>query len=242
MFRHKGKSRDLKHNIGIASLLSFVAGIVNVVGFLAVQKLTTNVTGHFAFMVEEALKFNFSQSLFYFIYIFFFFFGAFFSNFLIEVTAKVSDRYIFIIPVLTEAIVLTVIGVLNFDFVVQHPNLIACSMLFAMGLQNSLVTTISNSVVRTTHLTGLFTDLGIDMSQLFFFKSREQKTKLFSSIKLRMTIITAFFLGGIFAGFLFSTLAMSTLIIGSLILVVGLIIDYVNIKVRVKKLKQKYGN
>ncbi len=241
MFRHQGKSRDLKHNIGIASLLSFVAGIVNVVGFLAVQKLTTNVTGHFAFMVEEALKFNFHQSLFYFIYIFSFLFGAFFSNFIIEITEKVTDRYIYIIPVLTEVVILTVIALVRFEFIITNPNLIACAMLFAMGLQNSLVTTISNSVVRTTHLTGLFTDLGIEISQLFFFKSTEQKTKLVSSIKLRMTIITTFFIGGIIAGLLFSSFKMKTLLIASLILILGLITDYINIRIRMNRLKQKYG-
>ncbi len=241
MFRHQGKSRDLKHNIGIASLLSFVAGIVNVVGFLAVQKLTTNVTGHFAFMVEEALKFNIHQSLFYFIYIFSFLLGAFFSNFIIEITEKVTDKYIYIIPVLTEVVILTVIALVRFEFIITNPNLIACAMLFAMGLQNSLVTTISNSVVRTTHLTGLFTDLGIEISQLFFFKSIEQKTKLVSSIKLRMTIITTFFIGGIIAGLLFSSLKMKTLLIASLILILGLITDYINIRIRMNRLKQKYG-
>lgn len=242
MFRHKGKSRDLKHNIGIASLLSFVAGIVNVVGFLAVQKLTTNVTGHFAFMVEEAFKFNFNQSLFYFIYIFSFFFGAFFSNFIIEITEKVTDKYIFIIPVLTEVLILTTIAVLNFKFITQNPNLIACSMLFAMGLQNSLVTTISNSVVRTTHLTGLFTDLGIEISQLFFFKTEEQRIKLFSSIKLRLTIITTFFIGGIIGGVFFSSYKMKTLLIASIMLIIGLIIDYINVKIRLNKLKKKYAS
>ena len=57
MFRHKGKTRTIKHNLRIASLLSFVAGIVNVAGFLAIQRLTTNVTGHFAFIVEEIFHF-----------------------------------------------------------------------------------------------------------------------------------------------------------------------------------------
>ena len=71
MFRHKGKSRTLKHNLRIASLLSFVAGIVNVGGFLAVQRLTTNVTGHFAFFVDEIFKLNFWQGFVYFLYIFF---------------------------------------------------------------------------------------------------------------------------------------------------------------------------
>nr|WP_313501943.1 DUF1275 family protein [Kaistella carnis] len=56
MFSHIGKTRTPRHNLGIASLLSFVAGLVNVVGFFSVQKLTTNVTGHFAFFVDEVFK------------------------------------------------------------------------------------------------------------------------------------------------------------------------------------------
>lgn len=241
MFRHIGKSRGLSHNIGIASLLSFVAGIVNVVGFLAVQKLTTNVTGHFAFMVEEAIKLNIHQSLFYFIYIFFFFLGAFFSNFIIQLTEKITDKYIYIIPVLIEATILIIIGLLEFNFIIRNSNLVACAMLFAMGLQNSLVTTISKSVVRTTHLTGLFTDLGIETAQLFFFKSDEQQKKLISSIKLRMTIITFFFIGGIVAGFLFISFKMRTLLFASSILIIGLLIDFINVRIRMNRLKKLYG-
>jgi len=128
MFRHKGKSRTLEHNLKIATLLSFVAGVVNIVGFLAVQKLTTNVTGHFAFFGD--------------------------------------------------------------NFILAAPNVLAYLLLFAMGLQNSLVTSISNATVRTTHLTGLFTDLGIELSQLFFYKLKEQRERLISSIKLRFTIIS----------------------------------------------------
>ena len=237
MFRHIGKSRNLKQNLGIASLLAFVAGIVNVVGFLSVQELTTNVTGHFAFMIEEATKVNLMQSLFYFIYIVFFFLGAFFSNFILEITSKITDKYIYIIPVLTEALILTGIALLSIEVVLNNSNLIACMLLFAMGLQNSLVTTISNSVVRTTHLTGLFTDLGIEVSQLFFYKSSDQKLKLVSSIQLRLTIITTFFAGGILAGLLFSTFKMQTLLVAALTLLLGLIIDYFMIKMKLKSRK-----
>ncbi len=235
MFRHKGKTRNLNHNIGIASLLSFVAGMVNVVGFLAVQKLTTNVTGHFAFMVEEAFSFHFNQAFFYFIYIFFFLFGAFSSNFIIEISQKVTDKNKFIIPVLIEALLLMSIALLDFNYIVGHPNLIACSLLFVMGLQNSLVTVISNSVVRTTHLTGLFTDLGIEISQLFFYKTDEQRTKLFSSIKLRIIIITTFFIGGILAGLFYSSYKMKILLIASIMLIIGLIVDYINLKLEKTK-------
>jgi len=194
MFTHKGKTRTLKHNLRIASLLSFVAGIVNVGGFLAVQRLTTNVTGHFAFLVEEIFELNFWQGFVYFLYIFSFFLGSFVSNLIVEIISKISDRLIYVIPIIIESIILLLLAVFGQFLISKNPNLLACSLLFAMGLQNSLVTTISNATVRTTHLTGLFTDLGIELSQLFFYKQKEQKSKLYSSIKLRLAIITFFLL------------------------------------------------
>jgi len=54
----------------------------------------------------------------------------------------------------------------------------AFSLLFAIGLQNSLVTRISEAVIRSTHLTRLFTHLGIELSQLFFTKPKSKETKL----------------------------------------------------------------
>lgn len=233
MFRHKGKSRTLKHNLRIASLLSFVAGVVNVAGFLAVQKLTTNVTGHFAFFVDEVFKQNFSESLHYFLYILFFFLGSFFSSFSIELTSKINDRFIYRIPVIAEILILLLVSIFGEQLISESPNLLAHSLLFAMGLQNSLVTRISNATVRTTHLTGLFTDLGIELSQLFFYKLREQKDKLYSSIKLRLTIICFFFLGGLLGGIIYSEINLYVLTIAAALLLFGLIYD--NLKVKIKK-------
>ena len=230
MFRHKGKTRTLSHNLKIASLLSFVAGIVNVAGFLAVQRLTTNVTGHFAFFVDEIFKLNFWQGFIYFLYIFFFFLGSFVSNLIVEIISKKSDRLIYIIPIIIESLILFSIALFGQFLISQNPNILAFSLLFAMGLQNSLVTTISNSTVRTTHLTGLFTDLGIELSQLFFYKQKEQKDKLYSSIKLRLTIITFFFLGGLLGGICYSTLKLYVLAIAANILIIGIIYDDIKLK------------
>jgi uncharacterized membrane protein YoaK (UPF0700 family) len=237
MFRHQGKTRTLIHNLRIASLLSFVAGIVNVAGFFAVQRLTTNVTGHFAFFVDEIFKLNFWQGFVYFLYIFFFFLGSFVSNFLIEIISRKDDHYIYIIPALIECLILFVIGFWGQDLIFKNPNIIAFSLLFAMGLQNSLVTTISNASVRTTHLTGLFTDLGIELSQLFFYREKEQKDKLTSSIKLRLTIISFFFVGGIVGGILYSKFGLNALIFAAATLVLGLVYD--NIKFRIILLRRK---
>jgi uncharacterized membrane protein YoaK (UPF0700 family) len=231
MFRHKGKTRTLKHNLRIASLLSFVAGIVNVVGFLSVQKLTTNVTGHFAYFVDEIFKFNFWQGFAYFLYIFFFFFGSFVSSLIVEITSKTSQRLVYIVPIIIESSILLLLAAFGQFLIAQNPNLFAYSLLFAMGLQNSLVTTISNASVRTTHLTGLFTDLGIELSQLFFYKQKDQKDKLYSSIKLRLTIITFFFLGGLLGGIFYSTLNLYVLAIAAAVLIIGVIYDDLKLKI-----------
>ena len=238
MFRHKGKTRTIKHNLRIASLLSFVAGIVNVTGFLAIQRLTTNVTGHFAFIVEEILKINFWQGFIYFLYIFFFFLGSFVSNLIVEIISKTNDRFIYVIPTIIESLILFFLAIFGQFLISQNPNLLACAMLFAMGLQNSLVTTISNSTVRTTHLTGLFTDLGIELSQLFFYKQKDQKDKLYGSIKLRLTIITFFFLGGLLGGIFYSALQLYVLAIAATVLIIGIIYDELKLKLIIQNRSQ----
>lgn len=231
MFIHQGRKRTSKHNLQIASLLSFVAGIVNVAGFLAVAKLTTNVTGHFAFFIDEIFKLNFWQGFVYFLYIFFFFLGSFASSLLVEVISRKNENYVYVVPTAIESFILLLIAILGKDKILSNPDLIACSLLFAMGLQNSLVTRISNATVRTTHLTGLFTDLGIELSQLFFYREPEAREKLFSSIRLRLTIISFFFIGGIIGGVFYSNLGLYVLLIGSCSLVLGILYDHLKLKV-----------
>ena len=240
MFRHRGKNRTFSHNKKIASLLSFVAGIVNVAGFLSVAKLTTNVTGHFAFFVDEVFKLNFRGSLVYFFYILFFFLGSFVSNLLAEIISRKNKRFIYVIPTLIESLILFAVAIIGPTLMASDYNYIAFTLLFAMGLQNSLVTRISNAVVRTTHLTGLFTDLGIELSQLFFYRSKEQRSKLISTIRLRLRIITCFFAGGVLGGIFYSYLALYILIIPATMLIIGLFYD--SVKYRLLNWKRKHAN
>lgn len=238
MFRHQGKARSFKHNLQLASLLSFVAGSVNVIGFLAVQRLTTNVTGHFAFFIDEVFKLHFQESLSYFFYILFFFLGSFLSGFLVEFNHARHNRSEFAYPILLEGSLLILAGIMGSFLTQIGPHILAYVLLFSMGLQNALVTKISNAMVRTTHLTGLFTDLGIELSQLFFYKEQQQRTQLSSSIKLRLTIICFFFLGGISGGVLFTSIGLMALCITAALLLAGLLAD--NVKLHYIKLKRKH--
>jgi uncharacterized membrane protein YoaK (UPF0700 family) len=241
MFRHQGKNRTSKHNLRLATLLSFVAGIVNVTGVLAVQTLTTNVTGHFAFFAEEVTKHNYQAAIVFFIYTLFFLAGAFTSNFLAELVSTKKQELSHLPAIAIEFLILVSLGTLSMLPVYNHVEAkwIAFGLLFAMGIQNALVTKISQSTVRTTHLTGLFTDLGIELSQLFFYKKPEERKTLKTSIYLRLSIISFFFLGCFVGGFIYGYLALKTLLIAAAFLLVALYYDYIRLHLIAIKRKKK---
>jgi uncharacterized membrane protein YoaK (UPF0700 family) len=226
------------HNLKLASLLSFVAGIVNVSGLFSVHELTTNVTGHFAYFANNMVLKNYEGAWIYLVYIASFFLGAIVSSFLSEFMFKKSIRLIYIFPVGLEITILIVIAFLSHTVVIENANIIACSLLFAMGLQNALVTSISNAVVRTTHLTGLFTDLGIEISQLFFYKEEGQYKKLISSIRLRLAIISFFFLGCVIGGYTYFIWGILSLLLAAACLISGLLYD--SLQYHILSFKRKY--
>lgn len=226
MFRHQGKNRTFRHNLRLASNLSLVAGIVNSVGVLAISTLTTNVTGHFAYFAEEFITGQYAKAIPYLLYIFFFFLGAFVSNFFIEIAAINKKKYIHTTPMFLEIFLLVLAGFWSdWNFTDENTNQIAYLLLFSMGLQNALVTKISQSTVRTTHLTGLFTDLGIETSQYFFYRNHPNTIKLKKNIFLKLSIIIFFFMGCISGTLLFYQIGTKTLLIAALLIAIALTMD-----------------
>lgn len=237
MFRHRGNRRTFSHNLRLASFLSFIAGIVNISGVLSVATLTTNVTGHFAFFAEEISLRNYSKAVTFIVFILFFLLGAFVSNFLVEITTLKKPGIAHAIPMLLEIALLSVVGLNK----INTPEYIAYILLFAMGLQNALVTKISQSTVRTTHLTGLFTDLGIELSQLLFYKKPVELRRLSVSIYLRLSIILFFFFGCILGGLLYKTYELKILLFAALVLTIALIYDNMLVYYHLTKRKIKSG-
>jgi uncharacterized membrane protein YoaK (UPF0700 family) len=79
-----------------------------------------------------------------------------------------------------------------------------------MGMQNAIITRISNAVIRTTHITGIVTDIGIELGKLFFWnrgldKEDEAYVRANREKLLLLTfLLLMFFVGGVFGvlGFL----------------------------------------
>ncbi|MCC8424910.1 YoaK family protein [Mucilaginibacter sp. UR6-11] len=232
MLRHVGTKRTYRHNVKLASLLGITAGFVNAAGFLGFSVLTTNVTGHAALFAERVAMQDWKTARVVALWMFLFLAGAFISGLIVSKIGR-NQRFSYVIPILMEmAILLTVaLSGFKYDHSLIAKEFFAGSLLFAMGLQNSLVSLVSGSVVRTTHLTGTFTDLGIELAQLFQRKN-EERTALKSKIKLRVAIIFFFMSGALAGAYLFKYYNFYSFFLPLLILFYTLVYDIFRINMK----------
>lgn len=229
MLKHQGIRRTHIHNVRLAILLSLTAGLVNSEGFLGFSVLTTNVTGHAALFAENISIKEWTLSWVVALWMLLFLGGAFISSFIIDAVGK-NQRYSNLIPISLEFLILVIIGIIAGYYKTNEGarQLFAGSLLFAMGMQNSLVSMISKSVVRTTHLTGTITDLGIELAQLRFIKP-EKKRDLRSRIWLKLFIISSFIAGAIMGAYAFRSYQYYSFFIPAGVLIFTLFYDVLRI-------------
>jgi uncharacterized membrane protein YoaK (UPF0700 family) len=203
MLRHLGTKRTYGHNVKLASLLGLSAGFVNAAGFLGFTVLTTNVTGHVALFAERIAMQDWETARVVALWMLLFLAGAFVSGLIVSKIGR-NQRFSYVIPMVIEIAILLGVALLGYRY--NHSlvakEVFAGSLLFAMGLQNSLVSMVSGSVVRTTHLTGTFTDLGIELAQYFQYKHHD-RSALKLKIRLRAAIIFFFMCGALSGAYLF---------------------------------------
>ncbi|WP_159466993.1 YoaK family protein [Dyadobacter sp. 3J3] len=232
MFRHSGTHRTPKHNLKLATLLGLTAGFVNAEGFLGFSVLTTNITGHAALLAEGIAQQNWQNAQVIVLWMLLFLAGAFTSGLFLSLFGA-NQRYSYSIPLVIEIAVLVFSALYGykFDGTKLSQLVFAGSLLFAMGLQNALVSLVSGSLVRTTHLTGTFTDLGIDLAQLVN-STNDNRPIIHSKIKLRLFIIGSFILGAIAGAYLFQRIGFKSFFVPVLILTFVLLYDIFRINVK----------
>ncbi|MEO6149975.1 MAG: YoaK family protein [Mucilaginibacter sp.] len=232
MLRHIGLKRTNEHNFKLAGLLSFTAGFVNAAGFLSFVVLTTNITGHVAIFAEKLVAGDYKSAWIIGAWMLLFLTGAFVSSLIINILGR-NQRFAYTIPILIETgILLLVAGDIHwFTLPASNANFMAGSLLFAMGLQNAMVSMISGSVVRTTHLTGMFTDLGIELAGIFYSSKKQTEKPISSSrILLKLVIIIFFFAGCIISAYCYRLMKFSTFYIPAGLLMAGMVFDIFRIK------------
>ncbi|MHC2991414.1 transmembrane protein [Pontibacter sp. HJ8] len=237
MLRHTGHRRNFRHNIRLAALLCLTAGFVNIAGLLAFAVLTTNVTGHAAYLAESMAQGDYRLVRIIALWMFLFLLGAFASSFFISRIGR-NQVFAYTLPILAEIIILVLNAIYgsNYDGSKVMKEMFAGSLLFAMGLQNSMVSMISGSVVRTTHLTGIFTDLGIDLATATL-PAAISKPGLKQRITLRLVIILFFLAGAVAGGYLYPLLQYRLFFVPAALLVVAMFYDISRVRI-LKVLRQ----
>ena len=186
--------------------LSFVAGMVNVIGLLGFEHQTiTHLTGTTSLLAVALASRDVSKSLHFTAVLGSFLAGTVLSGLIIQdSTLQLGRRYG--VALLLESLLLCI----AVPFLQHNHNIGLYFAACACGLQNAMVSTYSGTVIRTTHLSGMFTDLGIFLGHFLRGVTVDSRR-----VRLCLLLISAFLSGGIAGTVAFHYLGYSALFIPS---------------------------
>jgi uncharacterized membrane protein YoaK (UPF0700 family) len=221
--------RTARANLHLGASLAFVAGALNAGGFLAIGQYTSHMTGMLSSAADFLVLGNIEVVLTAFLSILSFGLGAACTAVLVNYSRRNSDRNIYMPPLLIEAALLLVFGLMGANLQMHefiNLSLTAILLCFVMGLQNALITKISHAEIRTTHVTGLVTDIGIELGKLFYWNrgphAAHDRHVDANRVRLRvhLVLVAAFFIGGVAGAFGFKHVGFSA----TIPLAIGLVI------------------
>jgi uncharacterized membrane protein YoaK (UPF0700 family) len=198
----------------LGAMLAFVAGGMNAGGFLAIGQYTSHMTGIISGVSDNLVLGNFQLIGSAAIAVMAFTFGAAVSAILINWGRRNARARQYAFPIAIEAVLLLGFGILGSIGQGQpgFVNIAAPLLCFIMGLQNATITKISGARMRTTHVTGIVTDIGIELGKLAYWHRDHSKDSRHVVVadrqKLRMLaeVLSMFALGGVVGAFGFGTL------------------------------------
>jgi uncharacterized membrane protein YoaK (UPF0700 family) len=171
-----------------AGTLAFAAGMINVTGFLGFQhQAVTHLTGNTSRVAEALATGDFTGAFRLAGLIGAFVAGTILSGFLIRDNALQIDGNYGAVLALESALLFAAVPLMARESV-YGMYAAAC----ASGLQNAMVSTYSGAAVRTTHLSGMFTDLGISLGHALRGLPVNDKR-----IRLCFLVISGFLAGGV---------------------------------------------
>jgi len=199
----EGKRRD-RDNRRLAGWLAFVAGAVNAGGFLAIGRYTSHVTGTLSSFADDLALGRWHGAILPLTILASFFTGALASTTFVIYAGRRGLRSRYAVALMFEAALLLVFGRWGSTRGGGKEGELALAALLSliMGMQNAMVTKISGAVVRTTHMTGIVTDLGIELSRLLYVNvsNRGAAARVIANrdrLLLHGLIFLSFFTGGV---------------------------------------------
>ena len=220
--------RTDQNNRRLGRWLAFIAGAANAGGFLAVGQYTSHMSGIVSALGDNLSVGDFGLVIAGLSSLAAFTTGAATSAILINWGRRRRAQSEYALPLMLEAVLLLVFGLLGsnlennrFLFVPATVGLLC----YVMGLQNAIITKISKAEIRTTHMTGIVTDIGIELGKLFYWNVSESGPGVTavradrSRLRLLASLLGMFFIGGLagalgfkYVGFI-STLPLSAMLV-----------------------------
>lgn len=197
-------------------LLGFNAGCINAGGFLATGRFVTHVTGFATLFGTDLLHGHVLASISILSVPVFFLAGATIAGLLTDRPLHNHDvpHYDYVMALCAACLALAALagefetfGHFGQSVRLEETYMLLALLCLASGLQNGAITSSSGASVRTTHLTGLTTDLGLGIARLLTFDTKDRRfdeEALASS--LRVGTILAFIAGSAAGAGLFLSL------------------------------------
>jgi uncharacterized membrane protein YoaK (UPF0700 family) len=221
-----GRERTQEANRHLGMTLAFVAGAVNAGGYLAVSRFTSHMTGVLSLVAENLADLNGRLVLSGLAAFGAFLAGAATSAILINWARRKRLQSEYALSLFFEACLLMVFGVLgrNLDtrYFATSTMLLLC---YVMGLQNAIITKLSGAEIRTTHMTGNATDLGIELGKLVYWNDADRQDRVVANrekLGIHAGLIACFVGGGCFGALGFRHLGFGlTIPLAFLLLVIA---------------------
>ncbi|WP_426117073.1 YoaK family protein [Massilia sp. PWRC2] len=169
-----GAQRVQRANQQLGMVLAFIAGALNAGGFLAVKQYTSHMTGIVSAMADNAVLGHSNAIPLGLAALGAFVIGAAVSSLMVNFARRRQLHSQYAMPLMLEALLLLCFGVVGAQLNERHPLTLPFTMAllcFVMGLQNALITKLSGAEIRTTHITGIVTDIGIELGRMFYWHS-----------------------------------------------------------------------
>lgn len=195
--------RTPQADLKLGTVLAFVAGAANAGGFLAVGQYTSHMTGMLSSLADNLVLGQFVLAGAGLASVLAFLFGAMSTAWLVNWGMRRQLRSAYGLPLLIEAALLLVFGLFGAAMSLWHTVFLPVTVVllcFIMGLQNAVITKISQARIRTTHVTGLVTDLGIELGKLLYVNRHPDMQPVRADrerLRVHAQLVLSFLSGGV---------------------------------------------
>jgi uncharacterized membrane protein YoaK (UPF0700 family) len=207
--------RTAQNNIRLGMTLCFVAGATNAGGFLAVGQYTSHMTGVLSLVADNLVLGQFTLALAGLAALLAFLGGAMTTAWMVNWGLRRKLQSAYGRPLLLEAALLLVFGLFGTGINVWaglFAPLTVLLLCYLMGLQNAVITKISHAEIRTTHITGLVTDMGIELGKLVYFNRLSRDILVTADrhrLGIHLKLVGSFFVGGLSGAIGFKTIGFA---------------------------------